>query len=154
MSWLTGTDTSRDDLLAKRPPLAEAHQQLIDAIWASPVPAPVLELCRLRMAKLLGCVPALAQRYPPPLQAGLTESKIERLSNWPTDPAFTAAERACIGFAELFVMDPHAITDDESESVRLHLGDAGLVAFTTALGVWDNQHRFDNALGAANAKKD
>jgi alkylhydroperoxidase family enzyme len=149
MSWLTGSPTTRDALLSLRPPLAEAHTKLLEAIWASNVPSPILELCRLRMAQILRCAPALAQRYEAPLVAGLSESKIEKLSQWPTDPCFDETERACIEFAELFVIDQHAITDRQAESVRRHLGEAGMVAFTTALGVWENQHRFDNALSVA-----
>jgi alkylhydroperoxidase family enzyme len=149
MSWLTASAQTRDQLLELRPPLAEAHRNLIDALWASDVPSPVLELCRLRMAQILRCTPALAQRYEAPLAAGLSESKIEKLSQWPSDPCFSETERVCIEFAELFVIDQHAITDTQAESVRGLLGEAGMVAFTTALGVWENQHRFDNALGSA-----
>ncbi len=149
MGWLTGSETTTNDLLSLRPPLADAHAKLIEAIWASDVPAPLLELCRLRMAQILRCSQALAQRYEAPRIAGLTELKIEKLSQWPSDPSFDESERACIEFAELFVIDQHAITDAQAESVRRLLGEAGIVAFTTALGVWENQHRFENALGTA-----
>jgi alkylhydroperoxidase family enzyme len=149
MSWLTGSETTREQLLELRPPLAKAHNQLVESIWDSGVPAPLLELCRLRMAQILRCAPALAQRYDAPRLAGLRELKIEKLSQWPTDLLFDETERACIEFAELFVIDQHAITDAQTESVRRLLGDAGIVAFTTALGVWENQHRFDNALAVA-----
>jgi alkylhydroperoxidase family enzyme len=148
MSWLTASNTTRDGLLSLRAPLADAHNKLVDAIWASGVPAPVLELCRIRMAQLLRCPTALAERYAAPLQAGLNEVKIGKLSQWPTDPNFDATERACIEFAELFVIDQHAITDEQAAAVRRVLGEAGIVAFTTALAVWESQHRFENALSA------
>jgi alkylhydroperoxidase family enzyme len=149
MSWLTGAGTTREELLDLRPPLRAAHQRLVEAIWASGVPAPALELCRLRMAQILRCAPALTERYEAPIRAGLTESKIAKLAQWPRDPAFDDTERACIEFAELFVIDQHAITDIQAEHLRNLLGEAAMVAFTTALGVWDNQHRFDNALAIA-----
>lgn len=143
MSWLLDRPGDRGDVLALRPELAAAHERLLDAVWAAPVPAATLELCRLRMAQLLDCRPALAERAP---GAPLAPERIERLSRWATDPSFDDAERACLAFAELFVVDHHAITDEQAGAVRDALGEPGFVAFTTALAVWENQHRLDIAL--------
>ena len=143
MSWLLEGSAAREDVLALRPELAAAHHRLIDSVWDSPVPARTLEFCRLRMAQLLRCQPALTERSAP---SGLSDAEIGRLPQWPVDPLFNAAERTCLEFAELFVIDCHAITDELAASARAVLGDAGMVAFTTALAVWENQHRLDNIL--------
>lgn len=139
----------RNQALGLRPPLAQAHAELHAAVWASGVPVTVLELCRLRMAQLLRCEPAMAERTQVAVVAGLTESRIGRLAQWPSDPEFDRTDRACLEFTELFVIDHHSITDDQASAVRAQLGEAGFVAFTTALSVWENQHRFDNAIAAA-----
>ena len=144
MSWLMGQPADRAMILALRPELAEAHERLIETIWRSAVPPETLELCRLRMAQLLDSRPALRERTE---GVALTEQRVEKLAQWPSDPAFTADERACLAFAELFVIDQHAITDEQAAAVTDALGHAGFVAFTTALAVWENQHRFDNAMG-------
>jgi alkylhydroperoxidase family enzyme len=144
----------RDDVLGLRPELAAEVRRLHDAIWSGPVSPVTLELCRLRMATLLRSPGALAERSPPAVAAGLDEARIAALPSWPTDPMFSAEERACLAVAELWVIDPHAITDDDAAAVLAALGPAGMVTFTTALGVWDGQHRFDNALGVARAGRD
>lgn len=145
MSWLLERPGGRADVLALRPELAEAHRALHTAVWASDVPAETLELCRLRLAQLLDARAALAERSPQ--AAGLDEARVAALGRWRTDDAFSADERACLAFTELFVLDHHAITDEQAATVVAALGEPGFVAFTTALSVWENQHRLDIALG-------
>ena len=137
---------SRTQLLSLRPELATDHGRLLDALWDRLDPL-LLELCRLRMAKLLGAPVALAERSPRGVAAGLTEELVDRLPGWPHDPAFTEAQRSALAFTEQFVVDHHGVTDDQVAALESSLGREGVVVLTTALGVWDNQHRFDNALG-------
>jgi alkylhydroperoxidase family enzyme len=144
VSWLTNEPTDRAGVLSLRPELAEAHERLHAAIWDSPIPSSTLELCRLRMAELLQCAPALAERSP---RVQIAKERIEHLAQWPTNPMYSNDERTCLEFAELFVIDQHAITDGQADAVRRALGEPGFVAFTTALAIWENQHRLDNALG-------
>ena len=108
-----------------------------------------LELCRLRMATLLTCAAALAERTEVAMAAGLTEDRIGRLAQWPTDPSFSEEERTCIAFVESFLIDHDQISDEDVRALTEVLAPEGVVTFTTALVVWDNQHRFDNALHVA-----
>jgi hypothetical protein len=133
----------RDAALALLPGLQGAHQHLHDRIWDGPISAATLERCRLRMAQLLRSPRALGERSP---RVGLDDDAVARLSRWYEDPTLDGGDRACLAFAELFVIDPHAITDEQAAAVTTAYGDAGLVHLTTALGLWDNLHRFDNAL--------
>jgi len=136
----------RSAVLGLRPALAAAHERLLATIWAGSVSAVTLELCRLRMATLLGSAAALVERSSAAMNAGLTEERIGRLPRWPTDPSFTAEERVCIGFVEQFVIDHQQISDDDVHTLTELLTAEGVVTFTTALIAWDNQHRLDNAL--------
>jgi alkylhydroperoxidase family enzyme len=136
----------RAAVLGVRPELAAAHDRLLREIWAGPVSPVTLELCRLRMATLLSSTAALAERTAAASDAGLTEERIGRLPRWPSDPSFSAEERACIGFAEQFVIDHNQISDDDVHELSELLTAQGVVTFTTALVAWDNQHRLDNAL--------
>ena len=147
MSWLLGRPGDRADILGLRPELAAAHTTLLEAVWAGPVPATTLELCRLRMAQLLDARGAMAERSPQ--AAALKTERVAALARWATDPSFDDAERACLAFTELFVVDHHSITDEQAAAVVTALGEPGFVALTTALGVWENQHRFDIALGVS-----
>jgi len=139
-------------VLGLRPELAAAHDRLLEAIWSGVVSPVTLELCRLRMATLLASEVALAERSEAARAAGLAEERIGRLSQWPTDPSFSAEERACIGFTELFVIDHAQLSDDDVRELADVLTPEGVVTFTTALIAWDNQHRLDNALRVAAAR--
>ena len=136
----------RAEVLSVRPELAAAHQRLLDTIWAGPVSAVTLELCRLRMAMLLASTAALAERTAAATAAGLTEDRIARLAQWPSDPSFSDEERTCIAFVESFLIDHNQISDDDVRALTDVLTPEGVVTFTTALVAWDNQHRLDNAL--------
>ena len=154
MSWLIDGATSRDDLLALHPGLATDHHRVMDAVWASSVPAQILELCRLRMATLLGNTVAWDEpRSPAAVTAGLDETLVDALSTWATNPAFDAATRACIALAEQYVIDVHSITDEQVVDVATHIGSDGVVTLTTALAAWELTHRFDNALLDPNASQ-
>jgi len=69
------------------------------------------------------------------------EGKREQLSNWDTDSRYSAMERACLAFTEVYAMDTQAITDELAEAVKLHVGDAGLVLLVEALGILDGRTR-------------
>ena len=146
MSWLLDRPADRAEILGLRPELAAAHARLVDALWDGPMPAETLELCRLRMAQLLAAGVALVERSP---QATLSPDRVAALPRWANDGAFTDDEKACLAFTELFVVAHHDITDEQAAAVRHAHGEAGLVALTTALSVWENQHRFDIALGGS-----
>ena len=153
MSWLPALSpgvTPLDRVLGLRPNLhADVRTLLAVFVERRLIDPVVLELCRLRVAQLLGCASELAIRWQPARDAGLDDGKIALLSRWPTDPSFTDAERACLTVAERFVLDPHGLTDDEAAAARAHLGDAGVVALLEALALFDGLARFRVMLGVA-----
>lgn len=151
MTLGTQGELARDEVLGRRPELAAEHRRLAEVLWSGPVSPVTLELCRLRMATLLRCAPALEERTPAATAAGLDEERIARLPAWPSDPGFSAEERTCIAFAEQYVIDHHGVSDADVAALVEALGPDGVVAFTTALVVWECQHRFDNALGVTRA---
>ena len=73
----------------------------------------LIEVCRLRMAKLLDSKLDLSLRYKPAVEAGLTEDKVAELSSYYKSPQFTERERRCIDFAEQFTLQSSAIDDEE-----------------------------------------
>ena len=151
VTWLDVPGGTRADVLSLRPELAAEHRALLDTLWSGVVSPVTLELCRLRMAMLLRCEPALAERSPAAAAAGLTEARIATLAAWPTDPSFSDEERACLAFAEQYVIDHHGVTDEQVTGLVDLLGADGVVTFTTALAVWECQHRLDKALGVTGA---
>lgn len=145
MSWLprtAGGDTPFARVFELCPELHARFRDFDTLFWQTrPVEPKVLELCRLRMAQILGC----AAR--PREGLGLDDGSLAALEGWRAGSEFSAVERACLALAEKFVLDPHGVTDDDAAAVRAHLADAGLVAFVEALASFDGFLRFAAILG-------
>ncbi len=109
--------------LADRPDLLERLERLVRRVEDGRLDSRILELCRLRVGTLLGC----------PAHAGSV----------PASQDMDERQRACLDFAEQFVLDHHAITDGDASRVTEHLTDAEMVALTTALAVYDGFCRFE-----------
>jgi alkylhydroperoxidase family enzyme len=101
----------------------------------------LLEICRLRMATLLGSRLDLSLRYRPALRAGLTERKLQDLSHHRSSPLFTDRERRCLDFAEMFVIQSSSIGDAEVAQAREVLADEDFIYFVKALSVMDQLQR-------------
>jgi len=146
---MPGVDaTPFERVFALRKNLFEDFRSFYALFWEAHLVDPViLELCRLRIAQLHGCEAELRVRYQPALDAGLTEEKIAALADAGDSPLYSDAERACVALAELFAMDPHAITDADAARVTAVLGDAGTVALVEALALFDGFARFRLMLG-------
>jgi len=146
MSWLPETGPGRDDFersFALRPDLFAAWREFAGIFWEKRLVDPVLlELCRLRIAQLHGAQHPLSLRTPEARAAGLDEAKIARLAEWWKQPGFSDLERACLRFAEQFVLDAQAMSDEEARPVVTALGDAGTVAFIEALAIFDGFGRY------------
>lgn len=146
-SWLVGPDATIDRVLALRPDLAELWHDLDDELWTDPTMDPVvLELCRLRVAQLHRATGSMAHRTPSAVAAGLTEDLVEALPSWATDDRFDSTVRAALTVAELFVIDVHAVTDEQMEAASDALGSSALTTLCTALAVWDGICRFERVL--------
>jgi alkylhydroperoxidase family enzyme len=59
------------------------------------------------------------------------------LAAWSISPLFTTAERACLGFAEQFVVDVGAVDDEQREELKAALG-ADVFEYVQALYVLDH----------------
>ena len=153
MTWLPESGSGDSDLaraFALRPELFAAWSDFAALFWRRRLVEPVvLELCRLRIASMLGAREALAHRTPEARDAGLTEARIALLDAWWTSDAFGDAERACLRFAEQFALDPREIADADAAAVVAALGDAGMVAFVEALAVFDGFARFERFVAGA-----
>ena len=148
MSWIAEPEAAVDSfeaVLSQRPELATLYRTYYGGLWEkSPVPADILELARLRIAEIHECDAELAIQHE---AAGLSQAQRDALANWQASPLFSDGQRAALGLAERIVWEHHQITDEESGAVRQHLGDAGLVAFTVAISLFDANCRLKLALG-------
>jgi alkylhydroperoxidase family enzyme len=138
------TATGEGDLVTTvvglEPDLAPLYAALGEAAWSVVDPV-VLELCRLRMATLLGCEFDKHHRTESAISAGLDEAKIGELSAWPTSERFGPRDRACLAFCEQFVIDVAGMSDDLAVAVAEQLGPQAFRNFVAALLVVEQRQR-------------
>lgn len=148
MIWVEAppADTDWERLAAIAPEAFESLADLVSAAWADNDPI-LLELSRLRVAALLGNAAELERRSERARDAGLGEDKVTALAAWPTSPLYTAADRACLGFTEQFVIDANGITDQDVATMTEHLGPAGTYAFAAAVSALETFQRACLTLG-------
>ena len=120
--------------------LSADYNAVWDAVWRQThIPAPVLELCRLRLAQLHGATAEQALHRPDRLDAGKTAALLD--GSHLKDGRFSAAELAVLEFTEIYAQDPAAIGDDMADAVKQHFGEAGLVCLVESLGFIDGRIR-------------
>lgn len=155
MTWLPDEAegaTGFDRAFGLRPDLYGPFREFYAVFWRDElVDLVVLELCRLRVAQLLGCESELAVRYAPngilPLDALVSEEIVTELAQWPTSERFDAPQRAALAFAEQFVIDPKGIRGPVRDELRAHFALPEVVALTEALALFDGFTRFRLVLG-------
>jgi alkylhydroperoxidase family enzyme len=147
-SWLTSSKSGDlDDLLALRPDLADQRQRLLGRLWDDRLVDPVvLELCRLRIAALVGDTEALTLRTPHAVADGLSDAKAASVANWATDPQFTAGERAALGAAELFVIDVRSLDATQPNGLNDHFTPDERYAMLIAFALFDGFGRMHRVL--------
>jgi alkylhydroperoxidase family enzyme len=139
-------DTPLDRVLNHRPAYAEAMRDVETALWSQDVLAPaILELCRLRIAQLLGAADELARRTPG--VEGLDESLVDTLAQWPTAPGFDERQRVCLGYAEQILIDAQGVSDDDAARVIGVVGEGGFLVLTYGCGFFETTQRAGLLLG-------
>ena len=136
------------DVAALLPTGGAELRALYAALWDVGVNSVTLELCRLRMATLIGSTADLVMRQPEAVEAGLTEDLVAALPAWPTSDEFTDAQRCALAFAEQFVIDAHGFTEDDMAGMHDHFTEPQLAALTTAVATFDALARVRTALTA------
>lgn len=118
---------------APLPEIAGHFASLYRSFWSlESLPPEALELCRLRIAQLLGSELAFEHEEVP-----LPADRRHALRDWPGSDLFSPGEKACLELAEMHAMDAAAITDEQADAVKAHHGEVGFVALVQALGVFD-----------------
>jgi hypothetical protein len=123
-------------------PFGNLHARLFDG---GALPPRTLDLCRRRVAMLLGVDPDDGLPHPDGA-AGASAEQAAALRQWPTAPAFTDDERACLAFAEQYVLDPHGFSDADVRALEARLGAPGVAALVLGIAVFEATARFRAAL--------
>ncbi len=149
-STTNGVETgSFESIVGQRPRYAAALADIETALWRQEAISPaLLELCRLRIAQLLGCEVALMHRTPEAVGVGLDEDVVSFLSQWPTDARFSAQARACLGYAEQLLIDAQGVSDEDADRVIEAVGQGGFLVLTYACGLFETTQRARLTIGA------
>jgi alkylhydroperoxidase family enzyme len=123
-----------------RPAYASAMAAVHAALWDQDVlELETLELCRLRIAQLLGAestdAPFRARAVP------VADDRRANLTRWPTAPHFTGRERACLGHAEQLLIDAQGVTDEDAARLIQTIGEPAFLLLTYACGVFETTAR-------------
>lgn len=148
MTWLDADDSSApfDAALGLRPELRDLYAAFYGKLWDDELlPADLLELCRLRVAQLHDCESELAVRH---AGAGVSDERVAALADWPESELFSESERAALALAEKMPWQHHDLTDEEYADLRGHFGEAGVVALTIGIALFDANCRLRLAFGA------
>jgi alkylhydroperoxidase family enzyme len=128
-----------------RPAYAQALREVEAAVWAQDQVEPeLLELCRLRIAQMLG---ADAATTAPPLPVAPDAALVAQLRQWPTSDGFSERQRVALGFAEQLVVDAQGVDDEQAAQVIAALGDGGFLVLTYACGFFETTQRASILLG-------
>jgi alkylhydroperoxidase family enzyme len=143
-TWLAVDDGT--DLWELIPEAFGHLRVLYTGLWDSGIDSVTLELCRLRIATLIGSAADLAARDP---RADLDETLIDALPSWPTSVLFSDAQRAALGFAEQYTLDAHGVTDEQTAGMHRFFSSAQLTTLTMAIAVFDALARMRAIVTAA-----
>ena len=141
-------ETSFEGAFGLRPELHADWQAFAELFWTRRLVEPtLLELCRIRVAQILGCAAEERRRTPQAVAAGLDETALTELVDWPRSQRFSDVQRACLRFTDGFVLDPHGVSDADAAAVAAHLPPKEMMALIEALAVFDGFTRFRLILG-------
>jgi alkylhydroperoxidase family enzyme len=127
-------------VLVDHPDVLGHLDDLHEAVWSVGDPV-LLELCRLRIARLLGCEAEEEVRTPAAIAAGLDEATIAELAAWPSSARFGPRERTCLAVCEQLVIDVAGMSDDIALAAAEQLGAVAFRDFVTALLVLEQRQR-------------
>jgi alkylhydroperoxidase family enzyme len=122
MTWVPITVegcSERDAVLSLQAEAYACYTALLEAAAAA-TDADLLEVCRARMAQMLGCREELARHSP---------QRLAELADWDHSPAITDRERAALRFAEQFVVDPSLVDRELVDDLERELGLEGTDEF-------------------------
>jgi AhpD family alkylhydroperoxidase len=113
---------------------ARAMFALQQAVEASGLERPLLELIKIRASQMNGCAYCIDMHTKDARAAGETEQRIYALSAWREAPFYSDRERAALEWTEALtaIADSH-VPDDVYASVRERMEEPELVALTFAI---------------------
>ncbi|MEV0194855.1 carboxymuconolactone decarboxylase family protein [Nonomuraea sp. NPDC050691] len=103
-------------------------------VGQSTLPAPLLELVRLRASQINGCVYCVDMHSSDALKAGESDTRLHAVAVWREAPFFDDRERAALAFTEAATrLSTHDITDEIWDEAARHFDEQQLAALVVAV---------------------
>lgn len=122
------------------------HETMVQSL-SRILPASVRELAVFWTARTVGCswcvdFGTMLQRLD-----GLDTERLRDIDGYATSPLYSDDERAAIAYADAMTTDPHSVTDEQVEDLRVRFGEAGVIELTYQIGIENMRARMYSALG-------
>lgn len=121
--------------------LARGFAPLLELVTTRPiVDATILDLCRVRIAMLLGCASEQEVRAPLPDWAATEGDVLVELGRAASSHRFDDRQRIALDLAEQFLFNAKDLTA-QIEDLRGHLTDEEVFVLTVAFGLFESHQR-------------
>jgi alkylhydroperoxidase family enzyme len=141
-------DPIRDSALGLVPETVDQIAGLNRHAWRnSPVRAALLEIVRLRNARTVNCQFCKSVRYDVARRDGLTENKVDLIRDGYQQSALAEDEKLAIAFADAYLYDPKAMSDELAARLEQHFTKAQLAHLAIALVAFNATSRCAVSIG-------
>jgi alkylhydroperoxidase family enzyme len=141
-------DPIRDSALGLVPETVEQIASLNRHAWrCAAVRASLLEIVRLRNARTVNCQFCKSVRYDVARRDGLTEFKVDQIRDGYEQSALAEDEKLAIAFADAYLHEPGAMSDELSERLGRHFSRAQLAHLSIALVAFNATSRCAVSIG-------
>jgi alkylhydroperoxidase family enzyme len=133
-------------MLLHSPPVAEGWLTYLTAIRQKcALPGDIRELVIMRVAHLNGASYEADQDAPIALREGMSQEKLDALSDWPSSDIFDARERAVLSYADAMTRTIQ-VPDHVFAAVRAHFDERLTIELTATIAAYNMVSRFLEAL--------
>jgi len=123
----------------------QAYQAMVgleQALGASGLEHSLLELLKTRVSQINGCAYCLHMHVTDARKAGESEMRLHLLAAWRESSAFTARERAALGWAEALTrIEQTQAPDADYDALKARFSEAEQVNLTFAVGAINTWNR-------------
>ena len=105
------------------------------------------EVARLRNARVTGCAYCRNVRFSAAREEGLTEDRVDLITDEYEQRTLTAREKAVIRFVDTFLDDPGGLTDRQRGELLEHFTPGQLVELTAGVALFMGFSKIAVALG-------
>lgn len=136
-------------IMQHRPKLVKALAQMASAVWdkeASEVNLGFKRLVAYMASRTHGCNYSMAHAAEAAHRVGMSDKKLEAVTEYRTSPLFTEAERVALDFAVAAASQPNGVNDELFEKMKKHWSDAQIVEIAGAVALNGFLNRWNDTM--------